>query len=133
MGDAGSMFLGFVLSWFLITLSQGDDRAMSPVTALWLFSAPLIETLTMMIRRVRNGRSPFSADREHLHHLLELAGYSKHMTLLIIIAASVLFAATGLLGHFLEVPEPVMFYSFLAAFGVYLVLIKRGWAVLRER
>lgn len=132
MGDAGSMFLGFVLSWFLITLSQGDERAMSPVTALWLFAVPLFETLTMMIRRVRHGRSPFSADREHVHHMFELAGFSKHMTLLIIVSTSILFAAVGLLGHFLQILEPVMFYSFLAVFGGYLGLIKQGWRVLRK-
>ncbi|HEC27570.1 MAG TPA: undecaprenyl-phosphate alpha-N-acetylglucosaminyl 1-phosphate transferase [Gammaproteobacteria bacterium] len=133
MGDAGSMFLGFVLSWFLITLSQGDERAMSPVTALWLFAVPLFETLTMMIRRVRHGRSPFAADRKHVHHMFELAGFSKHMTLLIIISASILFAVVGLLGHFLQILEPVMFYSFLAVFGGYLWLINQGWKVLRRR
>ena len=133
MGDAGSMFLGFVLSWFLISLSQGDERAMAPVTALWLFAIPLNETLTMMTRRVRHGRSPFSADREHLHHMFELAGFSNRMTLLIIVCAAVVFAATGLLGHFLQVSEPIMFYSFLMIFAAYLVLIRRFWVVLRER
>ncbi|HDH16040.1 MAG TPA: undecaprenyl-phosphate alpha-N-acetylglucosaminyl 1-phosphate transferase [Gammaproteobacteria bacterium] len=133
MGDAGSMFLGFVLSWFLITLSQGDERAMSPVTALWLFAVPLFETLTMMIRRVSHGRSPFAADREHVHHMFELAGFSKHMTLLIIISASILFAVVGLLGHFLQILEPVMFYSFLAVFGGYLVFIRWGWGILRMK
>ena len=132
MGDAGSMFLGFVLSWFLITLSQGDERAMAPVTALWLFGVPLLETLTMMFRRVRHGRSPFSADREHLHHMFELAGFSNHMTLLIIVCASIFFAAIGLIGHFLQISEPVMFYSFLALFGGYLVLIRWGWSALRS-
>ncbi len=132
MGDAGSMFLGFVLSWFFIMLSQGDDRAMAPVTALWIFGMPLNETLTMMLRRIRQGRSPFSADREHIHHLLEKKGFSNRRTLVLIVAASALFAAVGLLGHFLHIPEPVMFYSFLVVFGGYLLLIKRGWKVLRR-
>jgi UDP-GlcNAc:undecaprenyl-phosphate GlcNAc-1-phosphate transferase len=133
MGDAGSMFIGFVLSWFLIYLSQGDARAMAPVTALWLFAVPLNETLTMMIRRVRHSRSPFSADREHLHHMMELAGFSKHMSLLIIVSASVVFAAIGLLGHFLQISEPIMFYSFLIIFATYLLLIRRFWVVLRKK
>lgn len=132
MGDSGSMFLGFALSWFLITLSQGDDRAMSPATALWLFAIPLYETLTMIIRRTRNGRSPFSADREHIHHMLELAGYSKRMTVLIIVFASLLFASLGLFGHFYQVPEYVMFYSFIAVFVGYLLLIRRGWKLLNN-
>ena len=132
MGDSGSMFLGFALSWFLITLSQGDDRAMSPATALWLFAIPLFETLTMIIRRTRNGRSPFSADREHIHHMLGLTGYSKRMTVLIIVFASLLFASLGLFGHFYQVPEYVMFYSFIAVFVGYLLLIRRGWKLLNN-
>ena len=132
MGDSGSMFLGFVLSWFLISLSQGDDRAMAPVTALWLFAVPLNETLTMMIHRIRQGRSPFSADREHLHHMMELAGFSNPMSLVIIVCTSVIFAAIGLLGHLLQIPEPIMFYSFLIIFAAYVFLIRRFWGVLRK-
>lgn len=131
MGDAGSMFIGFLLSWFFIMLSQGESRAMSPVIALWLFAVPLMETLTMMIRRVRHGRSPFSADREHLHHMLEMAGFSCRGTLSIIVLAAVFFAAIGLVGHFMQVPEPVMFYSFLALFGAYFWMIMRSWKVMR--
>lgn len=125
MGDSGSMFLGFVLSWFLISLSQGDARAMSPVIALWLFAVPLIETLTMIINRLRQGRSPFSADREHLHHMLEEAGLGKRMILVVIVGASLLLASIGLAGHYFQVPEPVMFYAFLAVFGGYLVVWKK--------
>jgi UDP-GlcNAc:undecaprenyl-phosphate GlcNAc-1-phosphate transferase len=133
MGDAGSMFLGFVLSWFFISLAQGDERAMAPVTALWLFAVPLIETLTMMIRRVRKGRSPFSADMEHLHHMLELSGYSRRKTLLFIVSAALVFMVIGLAGHFMQVAEPLMFYSFLLAFGVYLFFVKYKWSVLRMK
>ncbi|MEA1889857.1 MAG: undecaprenyl-phosphate alpha-N-acetylglucosaminyl 1-phosphate transferase, partial [Pseudomonadota bacterium] len=57
---------------------------------------------------------------------------SNHMTLLTIVSVSIFFAAIGLIGHFLQISEPVMFYSFLALFAGYLVLIKRGWMVLRK-
>jgi len=131
MGDAGSMFVGFLLAWFLITLSQGEQRAMAPVTALWLFALPLFETLTMMIRRVRHGRSPFSADREHIHHLLEYAGFSCRGTVLTMTGAAMIFAGIGLAGHFLDAPEPMMFYSFLLVFGSYFWMVMRSWKVMR--
>ena len=132
MGDSGSMFLGFVLSWFLISLSQGDDRVMAPVTALWLFAVPLNETLTMMIRRVRHRRSPFSADREHLHHMMELAVISKHVSLISIVSAAVVFADIGLQGHYLQISEPARFYSLIFIFDAYLVTISWFWVVLRK-
>lgn len=72
LGDNGSMLLGFVFAWLLADLSQmndGSPRAITPITTLWLFSVPLIDTLCVMLRRMWMGRSPFHADRHHLHHL----------------------------------------------------------------
>ncbi len=41
MGDAGSLFLGFALSWVFIQYSQGEARILAPVTALWLLALPV--------------------------------------------------------------------------------------------
>ena len=70
MGDAGSTFLGLGIAWALISFSQGDKAIFSPVTALWIFSVPLIDTIFVMSRRVANGKSPFEPDRKHLHMLI---------------------------------------------------------------
>jgi len=59
MGDAGSLFLGFVLVWSLVALSQGGQRLLAPVMALWLFALPLIDTISMMVRRMLLRRSPY--------------------------------------------------------------------------
>lgn len=131
MGDAGSMFLGFVLGWFLVQLSQGEQRAFSPAVALWLFGLPLIDTITMMLRRVSRGRSPFAADREHFHHVLLMAGFSPTATLVIMVTGAVAMALVGVLGHLLAVPEPVLFYGFLAVFVGYFYMILRSWRVMR--
>lgn len=131
MGDAGSMFLGFVLAWFLVQLSQGETQAFSPATALWLFGLPLIDTVTMMLRRVARGRSPFSADREHFHHVLLLAGFSHEATLAIMVGVAALLASTGIVGQLVGASPWLMFYGFLAVFGGYFFLILRAWRVMR--
>ena len=105
MGDAGSMFLGFTLAWFLIQLSQGEERLLAPVTALWIIALPLIDTVSMMVRRFRLGRSPFAADREHFHHILLASGYTPKQTLVMMILIAGLLAGVGLAGHLLGVPE----------------------------
>lgn len=69
LGDNGSMLTGFILAWFLIDLSQGPSPAMTPVTAIWLFSIPLLDTIGVMLRRAWLGQSPFMPDHHHLHHL----------------------------------------------------------------
>jgi UDP-GlcNAc:undecaprenyl-phosphate GlcNAc-1-phosphate transferase len=131
MGDAGSMFLGFVLAWYLIHFSQGEGRLISPATALWLLGIPLIDTVTMMLRRVMKKRSPFEPDREHFHHVLQLAGFSPMATLFIMAAVSALMAVIGLVAHYQGVPEWVMFYAFLLLFAGYFWTIRRAWKVMR--
>ncbi len=131
MGDAGSMFLGFVLAWFLVRLSQGEGRLFAPVTALWIFAVPLIDTVTMMIRRLRLGRSPFTADREHFHHILLAAGFTPKQTVGVMVLLASAAAAVGLAGHFLGVPEHWMFWGFLAVSLLHYRAIMRAWQVKR--
>ena len=131
MGDAGSMFLGFVLAWFFIHLSQGGERLMTPATALWIFAVPLIDTVSQMLRRILKGRSPFSADRGHFHHILMLAGFSPRQTLGIILAVTAVTTLIGLGGLYGGVPEAVMFYGFLGLFALYFLTIMRAWKLRR--
>lgn len=131
MGDAGSLFLGFVLCWFLIRLTQGSAPIMAPITALWLVALPLIDTLTIMARRVAKGRSPFAADREHFHHVLLAAGFSPKTTLGIMLSLAAAAAGIGLAGHFLQVPDFLMFWGFLVCLGGYHLLITRAWRLKR--
>lgn len=80
LGDAGSMLLGFLLSWCFIVFTQPlpehEALSMQPVTALWFVALPLFDTLSVLLRRLLEGRSPFRADRSHYHHLLRAAGLS---------------------------------------------------------
>jgi len=131
MGDAGSMFLGFVLAWFFVSLSQGEDRAMTPVTALWFFAVPLIDTVSQMLRRILKGRSPFAPDREHFHHVLLLAKYSPEQALKIVVTASIVTSLIGLAGLYLGVPEVIMFYGFLLLFAIYFLGMIWAWKVRR--
>lgn len=127
MGDAGSMFLGFVLAWFLIRFSQGEDRLMAPVTALWIFAVPLIDTVSIMLRRMLLGRSPFLGDREHLHHMLLAAGFTPKQALTLMLLLALAAAVVGLTGEFAGISEHWMFLGFLALFGLHFRIIQRSW------
>lgn len=74
LGNAGSAFLGFTVAWVAFRLTQNTSHPVSPVLAPWLLAAPLIDCLVLIARRLKLGRSPFNADRDHLHHLLLDAG-----------------------------------------------------------
>ena len=124
MGDSGSMFIGLVIAWLLISLSQGEDRTFAPVTALWLFAVPLIEMSTAILRRLTSGKSPFMPDLYHSHHLLIRLGVGEKSTLLVLILFSLLMAVIGILGELYGVAEWVMFVGFLLIFGIYIVSYK---------
>ena len=55
LGDAGSLFLGFALAWFVVRLTQGDERAFQPVQALWFLLIPLSDTVRLLIWRTAMG------------------------------------------------------------------------------
>ena len=69
MGDAGSQLLGFMAITFSLKLTQGN-APLSPLLPLLLLGFPVLDTITVMFERVTNGKSPFVADKNHLHHKL---------------------------------------------------------------
>lgn len=127
LGDAGSMMLGFLLVWFSVALTQGEHPPMSPITAVWMIAVPLLDTVSIMIRRILHGRSPFAADREHLHHLLLLAGLPVVWTVGLILALAALLGAAGLAGWYWRVPDASMFYAFIVVFVVYYSVLDFAW------
>lgn len=130
LGDNGSMLLGFLFAWILISLSQGEQAAMTPVTALWIFGLPLLDTVGVMLRRIWLGKSPFRADRNHLHHLFIRAGFRVCDTVLVLAAVQLTLGAIGVAGLRLGVPEYLMFWLFLLTFVSYFCAIARPWRVV---
>jgi len=131
LGDVGSMFIGFALLWLAIRLTQGENRALSPITAMWFFAVPLFDSLGIIIRRIVRRRSPFSADREHFHHVLLLAGFTVNQSVTIIIFLATLGVAIGLTGESLGVHELVMLILFASLFALYYWGMMRAWKVMR--
>jgi len=120
MGDAGSTLIGFTVIWLLIVATQGENAVMRPVTALWLIAVPLMDMLRVMIARIRRGDSPFKPDREHLHHVLQRAGFSGRQTLIIMSIVALLTSAAGIFLDAMRIPDfwgatlyGVTFYVFI--------------------
>jgi len=124
MGDAGSMFVGLSVIWLLTMGTQGEQASFKPVTALWICAIPLMDMLTIVVRRYNNGKSPFKPDRDHLHHILQRVGFSSRQTLIIISAVAVALSGIGLAGEYFNISEAVMLLSFLAMFFIYLLTLR---------
>jgi UDP-GlcNAc:undecaprenyl-phosphate GlcNAc-1-phosphate transferase len=125
MGDAGSMFIGLSVIWLLTMGTQNENSSFRPVTALWICAIPLMDMLAIVVRRYKNGKSPFKPDRDHLHHILQRVGYNSRQTLLIISVFAVGMSIIGLAGEYFNVPDFVMLIGFIFIFIGYVLIIRK--------
>jgi len=113
MGNGGSMLLGFTIAYVSVRLSQATEHPVSPVLGPWALSLPLIDCVSVIIRRWRMGRSPFAADRNHMHHLLLDAGFSPGAVVAIIAGSSLMLGLAAAITLKLGVYPPLLVLAFL--------------------
>ena len=95
LGDSGSLLLGGIVSIAILFLNDYDAINIIKLNtfslALLCFTYPIIDTLYVIIKRISNKRSPFVADKGHLHHIFQKKGYSQFQCLVILSGISGLF------------------------------------------
>lgn len=96
LGDSGSMFLGFVLGAVSIWTQQKGATAVALLIPILALGLPILDTTLSFVRRIGNGKSPFEADREHLHHRLLALGLSHRNAVLTLYTASIVFGLGAL-------------------------------------
>ncbi|NTU90442.1 MAG: undecaprenyl/decaprenyl-phosphate alpha-N-acetylglucosaminyl 1-phosphate transferase [Chlorobiaceae bacterium] len=121
MGDAGSMTLGFVLAFFSIELSQKPDGIISPVAVLIVLAVPVTDTVTVMTKRILSGKSPFSPDKTHFHHILRDMGFNHAGVVIIIMSIATLFSLFAIAATVLHIPDYILFGLFASWFVFYFV------------
>lgn len=140
MGDTGSMIIGFLVAFFAVRFlnqSQINSNALyfnsAPIMVLSILFFPLLDTLRIfLIRLVILKKSPFSADRNHLHHKFLDLGFTHIQTTTYIVLLNVMlitFAYTIkdlniLLQFILLVVIGVLLYSSLF---IYNWIMIKGW------
>lgn len=131
LGDAGSTVMGFVIAWFSVQLSQvialqtSSMPAYRPITVLWILAYPLFDLLAVIGHRLQAKKSPLSAGRDHLHHLLFDYGFSRVSITLLLFGLSMGLGAMGFLFAFLSITESWQFILFLGCFLTYFVVSRR--------
>jgi UDP-N-acetylmuramyl pentapeptide phosphotransferase/UDP-N-acetylglucosamine-1-phosphate transferase len=105
MGDTGSMLIGLIASVLVVKFINVADEASasfpitaSPAIGFSVLMVPLLDTLRVFGIRIIHRRSPFSPDRNHVHHLLLDKGLSHRNITMVLVSVNVLcIAATFLL------------------------------------
>lgn len=92
LGDTGSLVMGITISIIAVKFLQANLLTTghihihsAPAVVFGILIYPLFDTLRVFSLRVMQGKSPFSADRQHIHHRFIGAGYSHIMTSAIIL------------------------------------------------
>ena len=130
MGDGGAYFMGFTLAGVavigLVKIAAVTTVAVTAVLLPYLVLAvPILDMSVVILSRLSKGKSPFIADKGHLHHRLIKAGISHRLTVLFIYALT-LWAGSLALG-FSNIPSGWGF-----AIGATFLLIYLGWQVWRN-
>lgn len=134
LGNGGSMLLGFILAWASLRLTQNPAHPVSPVLGPWTLALPLIDCVVLMLRRWRQGVSPFKADRNHMHHLLLDAGFTPGWVTIIMAGGSLLLGIAAALAVKAGVYRPLLVISFLVLLMAWYVFSRnRERAVARLR
>ena len=98
MGDGGSQFLGFSAGALVVMLTYDTHSALSSALPLLLLGLPILDTLMVMTQRLLERRSPFSPDKNHIHHKLLALGLDHYeaVFLIYVVQASLVLAAYSL-------------------------------------
>ncbi len=116
MGDAGSYLIGYLLA--AITLTATFAGANLPkyvnLAPLCVLAVPLYDTLTVVIIRLRSGRSPFVGDRNHFSHRLVELGMTKGQAVLTIYLATATCGLGALLLHEVDALGAIVILALVA-------------------
>jgi UDP-GlcNAc:undecaprenyl-phosphate GlcNAc-1-phosphate transferase len=114
MGDSGAMFLGLMVSASAITLTgqvdasaiteeNGSSALLPLLLPFTVLAIPLLDFAMAILRRVKAGRSPFSADREHLHHRIMRFGLTQQRTTIVLYLWTAMFALPTVIAAFASI------------------------------
>lgn len=84
MGDGGAYFMGFTLAAVGVIGLVKIPAVTAVLLPYIILAVPIVDMSAVIVARLRRGKSPFTADKSHLHHRLLRAGLSQRLAVLFI-------------------------------------------------
>ena len=125
LGNAGSELLGLFIASACFRLTQNGHHPVGVQIAPFLVAPVLIDCLTLMLRRMRMGVSPFMGDRNHLHHMLLDAGVSPNGVVGLIASSTLLIGVLAAIALKAHVPAPYFSGVFVLLWAAYFMATRR--------
>ncbi len=108
MGDSGSLLLGYLITAFVFRFCEQNayhvvpeiyHMSAAPAVAICVLTVPIFDTLRVSITRIKQHRSPFKPDKNHIHHLLLRTGLNHIQTTCVLLTVSLFFIGLAILGR----------------------------------
>ncbi len=125
MGDGGAYFMGFTLAALGIIGLVKSVTTVAVVLPFIILAVPIVDTSTVVIDRLSRGKSPFTADKRHLHHRLLQAGLSQRSIVLFIYSLAFWVGSIAMIYAGLPGGKAYMV-------GASLLLVYSAWQVWRR-
>lgn len=129
LGDAGSKLIGFSLVWFMIRDTQGEGLEFKPATALFVMGLPIMDMTSTVLGRIRKRKSPFAADRSHLHHVFQAYGFDRKQTYYFIVLLAAALHGLGIALHKLQVVGYMQFVLYFSIFVIYHIVLEKSRSI----
>jgi len=126
MGDSGSNFLGFMLAACSLVGIANEPSLGETLAPFFLLGVPIGDMLIVINARLRQGQSPFVADKIHLHHRILAKGASQTMTALFIYALTLWTGTLALV--FCDFQQPWIYFA-----PATILLLVMTWQLQRSR
>ena len=133
MGDTGSQLIGYSVIALALKLTQGQTP-FSPILPLLIIGFPILDTATVMVDRLASGKSPFAADKNHLHHKLIGLGLYHSEAVFAIYLAQAAFVVSAFVFRFYSDWFLLSLYALLSfvILGGLRLAERRKWRVKRR-
>ena len=120
MGDSGTIVLGFALPYLAIKLTLIAPTYAPESMMLWLFALPVWDICAVVMKRLRDGKSPLQAGRDHIHHVLMAAGLTVRHTLHLIYLLTISTISFGVAIQYFSLSKIEGYLAFLTFMAFYL-------------
>lgn len=127
LGDSGSMLLGFLLSSTAVLCAAKAATVVGIALPLVALGIPIFDTLFAMMRRILEGRSLFSADRNHIHHRLLALGFGQTRIVMLLCAETA--CAVSFVLFFSTAPSAIRGAIILTVFALHVMVFRAVGAV----
>jgi UDP-GlcNAc:undecaprenyl-phosphate GlcNAc-1-phosphate transferase len=132
MGDAGSQLLGFITITISLALTRKSSQ-ISIILTLLIMGMPILDTVFVIVQRIIKGRSPFVADKNHLHHKLMRIGLHHSESVLAIYLMHAILVCMAFIFRFKSPWFLLCFYIVYSVTIFFTIIIadRNGWKIKR--